>query len=205
MPVGVRLAAGRDERSGRHHVGAAILGSNVGSLLFPFRNLINLILVSATGISFTAYRAAALVPQLLAAVGVGALLVYRTRHRVAELSSFSEAALPAAEFDSNAPKRATRLALVGGALAAGGAATAVVVELAGGDVAPVFAVTTAIVAACAISSERQGTRPLDLARSIPPGGVAIVGIAAIAIGPMAGLAALVPDPRRPSRRSSPCP
>ena len=69
-----------------------------------------------------------------------------------------------------------------------------VVGFAGGDVAPVFAVATAIVAGCAIASERQGTAPLDLARSIPLGGVAIVAVAAILVGPMAGLAAWVPDP-----------
>jgi arsenical pump membrane protein len=194
VPVGLRLAAGQDKRSSRNQLGAAILGSNVGSLLFAFSNLTNLILVSATGISFAAYLAAALVPQLLAAVGVGALLVYRTRRRAAGPSSSLELAMPAG-FDSNTPERATRLTLVGGAIAAVGALSAVVVGLAGGDVAPVFAIATAIVAGCAIASERQGTRPRDLARSIPPAGIAIVALAAIAIGPMADLADFIPNPQ----------
>jgi arsenical pump membrane protein len=194
VPVGLRLAAGRNERFSRDHLGAAILGSNVGSLLLPFSNLTNLILISATGVSFAAYVAAALVPQLLAAVGVGALLAYRTRRRVARSSSSLGTAVPAPEFDGTSPERATQLTLLGGAAAAVGAISAVVVGFAGGDVAPVFAVATAIVAGCAIASERQGTAPLDLARSIPLGGVAIVAVAAILVGPMAGLAAWVPDP-----------
>lgn len=146
-------------------------------------------------ISFAAYVAAAFVPQLLAAVGVGALLASRTHRRVAGPSFCLAAATPTVEFDPTLHEKATRLALAGGAVAAIGAIAAVAVGLAGGDVAPVFGIATAIVAACAIASERPGTRPLDLARSIPPGGVAIVGIAAIAIGPMAGRALLVPDPQ----------
>lgn len=50
VPVGLGLAASRNEGSGRHHLGAAILGSNVGSLIFPFSNLTNLILVSTTDV-----------------------------------------------------------------------------------------------------------------------------------------------------------
>ena len=195
VPVGLRLAAGRDERSSHDHLGAAILGSNVGSLLFPFSNLTNLILVSATGLSFAAYLTAAALPQLLAAVGAGALLVHRTRRRAAGPTSSLEAAMPAADFDSIADERTTGLTLVGGGIAAAGALSAVVVGLAGGDVAPAFAVAAAIVAGCAVASERPGTRPLDLARSIPPAGMAIVAIAAIAGGPMAGLAAFIPDPQ----------
>lgn len=79
VPVGLRLAGEEDEQSGRNHLGAAILGSNIGSLLFPFSNLTNLIVVSATGISFGAYLAAAWLPQLAAAFGVGFLLLFRTR------------------------------------------------------------------------------------------------------------------------------
>ena len=48
--VGIGVAGRRaDER--RWQLGSAILGANVGSLLLPFSNLTNLILVSATGIS----------------------------------------------------------------------------------------------------------------------------------------------------------
>ena len=165
VPVGLRLAAGRNERSGRDHLGAAILGSNVGSLLFPFSNLTNLILVSATGISFAAYVGAALVPQLIAAVGVGVLLVYRTRRRAASHTPLSQVAAPAGDRDITEPEPTTRLAMVGGAAAAVGAISAVVVGLAGGDVAPVFAIVSAVVAGCAIASERPGTHPLDLART----------------------------------------
>jgi len=195
VPVGLRLARGRDERSGRNHLGAAILGSNVGSLLFPFSNLTNLILVSATGISFGTYLATAVVPQIVAAVGVGGLLAHRSRRRIAKPPSPQETPLRLAELDRNLFEQAGRLALLAGASAAVGALSAVVVGLAGGDVAPVFGLTAAIAAGCAIASGRPGARPLDLARSIPLSGVAIVGMAAIAIGPMASLAALIPDPQ----------
>lgn len=191
VPVGLHLSAGRDDGSARDHLGAAILGSNVGSLLFPFSNLTNLILVSATGISFAAYVGAALVPQILAAVGVGVLLAYRTHRRAAGATSPLAAALPPLD---NTRQPATRLTIVGGAVASIGAIAAVVVGLAGGDVALAFAITTAIVAGCAIASERPRTRPLELARSIPPAGVVVVALAAILVGPMAGLAAWFPDP-----------
>lgn len=197
VPVGLRLAAGRHQRSSLDHLDAAILGSNVGSLLFPFSNLTNLILVSATRISFGAYVAAAVMPQFLAALGVTALLAHRIRRGITGPASALKSAMPAAEFDEfdgSATQRATPLALVGGAVAALGAISAVVVGLAGGDVAPIFAISAAIVAGCAIASGRDST-PADLARSIPPGGVAIIAIAAMAVGPMAGLASLVFDPQ----------
>jgi Na+/H+ antiporter NhaD/arsenite permease-like protein len=60
---------------------AAVLGSNLGSLLFPFSNLTNLLLVAATGISFAAYVSAALAPQLVVVVvGVGVLWLAGRRH-----------------------------------------------------------------------------------------------------------------------------
>ena len=42
--------AGQKAAQRRWHLGAAMLGSNVGSLLFPFSNLTNLVLVGAAGI-----------------------------------------------------------------------------------------------------------------------------------------------------------
>lgn len=51
--VGIAVAADRDEER-RWQLGGAILGANVGSLLLPFSNLTNLVLVAATGIGFVA-------------------------------------------------------------------------------------------------------------------------------------------------------
>ncbi len=64
--VGIAVAGPRAwER--RWQLGCAILGANVGSLLLPFSNLTNLVLVSASGIGFAAYVRAAVWPQVAAA------------------------------------------------------------------------------------------------------------------------------------------
>lgn len=63
--------------SSADQVDAAIYGSNVGSMLFPLSNLTNLLVVSASGVTFAAFVGAAALPQLAAAVVVGALLYRR--------------------------------------------------------------------------------------------------------------------------------
>ena len=190
VPVGLRVASTQDDQSSMDHLGAAILGSNVGSLLFPFSNLTNLILVSATGISFGAYLGAAWLPQILAALAVGVLLVFRTR-RAAEHQTPADHAVSGAPSVASSPRPAA-LTLGGGAVALAGAISAVVIGLAGGDVAPVFAATTAVVAGCAIAVNGRPIGTLELARSIPLGGVAVVLFAAIAVGLFGGLARHLP-------------
>jgi arsenical pump membrane protein len=190
VPVGLRVASTQDDQSSIDHLGAAILGSNVGSLLFPFSNLTNLILVSATGISFGAYLGAAWLPQILAALAVGVLLVFRTR-RAAQHQTPAEPAVPGAPSVAPSPRPAA-LTLGGGAVALAGAISAVVVGLAGGDVAPVFAATAAVVAGCAIAANGGPIGPLELARSIPLSGVAVVLFAAVAVGLFSGLASHLP-------------
>jgi hypothetical protein len=198
-PAGARegIALADEGAPGRHHLAAAILGSNVGSLLFPFSNLTNLIVVSATATPFAAYVAAAWAPQLLAAVAVGVLLVRRSPSPAVTdpppTAGGPDRWLPRTDPTTSRPARA---AILGGATAVIGALVAVVVGLAGGDVAPVFAIASAIVAGCAIGGDRAGTLGLAaLGRSIPPSGIVIVLFAALAGGPIESLAAMLPDPQ----------
>lgn len=190
VPVGLRVASTQDDQSSLDHLGAAILGSNVGSLLFPFSNLTNLILVSATGISFGAYLGAAWLPQILAALAVGLLLVFRTK-RASEHEAPADEAVASAPLVEPSP-RPTALTLGAGVVALAGAMSAVVVGLAGGDVAPVFAATAAIVAGCAVAADGHPIGTLELARSIPLSGVAVVLFAAIAVGLFGGPAGHLP-------------
>ncbi|HTS14141.1 MAG TPA: hypothetical protein VMH24_00620, partial [Candidatus Sulfotelmatobacter sp.] len=78
---------------------------------------------------------------------------------------------------------------------AGGALAAIAVGLAGGDVAFVFAITTAVVVTLAVVSRRPGAGAGDLLRSIPPAAVAVVLFAAVAVGPARGVAAMLPRPQ----------
>jgi arsenical pump membrane protein len=186
VPVGLRLASSIDEQSGQDQLGAAILGSNVGSLLFPFSNLTNLILVSATGISFGAYIAVSWLPQAAAALGVGILLRWRTTRR-------SQEASPVQTRVSQPRQPPTVLATVAGVVAVTGAVSAVVVGLVGGDIALVFATTAAIVTGCAVGSSQREVGSRELLRSIPLAGVAVVLFAAIATAQLTGLGAHLPD------------
>jgi arsenical pump membrane protein len=189
-PVG--LAVARRWRVGeRVHLGAAILGSNVGSMLFPFSNLTNLLLVAGTGIGFTTFVATAALPQLLAAVAVGALLVRRVH--TAQLLPGRSADVPVeilpGEVDVR-PPRPDRVTLLAGGIAVFGAVAAVAVGIAGGDVALVFAAVAAAVAALALTD--GAATPTGLLRSIPISGVVVVLAAAIARQPMIDLAAGLP-------------
>jgi len=193
VPVGVRLADPQNDESRQDQLGAAILGSNVGSLLFPFSNLTNLILVSATGISFGAYVATSWLPQLGAALVVGLLLVLRTRRREhPSVAADPSPAVAGGVADAVLAAR-SRLTLGAGVIALIGATTAVVLGLAGADVAPAFALSAALVAGCAIAAGRGGIGTPELVRAIPVSGVAVVLVAAIAVGPLGGLAGLLPD------------
>lgn len=192
VPVGLRLAARRGREAAASQVFGAILGANVGSLLFPFSNLTNLVLVAATGTTFAAYVGAAWWPQVLAIAGTALLLAVRARATVQDepLKDFPEDARAALD-RSDAP----RWTLLGGLAAAAGAVAAIIVGLAGGDVAVVFAVTAAVVVTSAVASGRPGVGASDVLRSIPPVAVAVVLFAAVAVGPASGLASLFPSPQ----------
>lgn len=191
VPVGLRLADPNSEDSRQDHLGAAILGSNVGSLLFPFSNLTNLILVSATGVSFGAYFAAAWFPQIAAALVVGVALVFRTRHH--DRSAVEPVPESTTVMAGLGRGRTSRLTVYAGIVAFVGAISAVIVGLAGGDIAPVFAVSAAAISGFAIASGSEGVGVRQLARSIPLSGVVVVLFAAVAIAQLAGVAAGLPD------------
>jgi arsenical pump membrane protein len=191
VPVELRLAAGHSRQAAAAQVFGAILGANVGSLLFPFSNLTNLVLVAATGTAFGAYVGAALWPQLLAIAGTALLLGVRARATQDEPLKVEPEAADAALDRATVP----RATVVGGLAAAAGAVAAIVVGLAGGDVAVVFAVTAAVVVTCAEVSGRPGAGASDVLRSIPPVAVAVVLFAAVAGGPASGLASAFPSPQ----------
>lgn len=186
--VGIAVA-GERRAERRWQLGGAILGANVGSLLFPFSNLTNLVLVGATGVGFAAYTAVAAGPALASALVVGLLLAARARGALAVPT-------PPAGPDGN-PCGAATGSLDGRALAAGGVAllgaiAAVVAGLAGADIAVPFAASGGILAGAAVADGRLGVRML--ARSIPLTGLGVVALAAVASGPMGTAAAWLPRP-----------
>jgi len=196
-PVGLAIAR-RWGAAERIQTWAAILGSNVGSMLFPFSNLTNLLLVAGTGLGFTAYVEAAWAPQVAAGAAVGLLLVWRRRAESDahpdDPSPTTTAAVGAPGITPDMEEGPDPITLAAGAVAALGAVAAVVVGVVGGDVALTFAVVTAIVAGLAVL---DGAAQLPgLVRSIPISGVVIVLFAALARGPMVELAGGLPDLER---------
>ena len=187
--VGIAVAEGRDEER-RWQLGGAILGANVGSLLFPFSNLTNLVLVAATGIGFTAYVALAAGPALAAALAVGLLLATRARRGISDPAAAPEPAvvLPAPEAFSVTDSTAR----AAGGVALLGAVAAVAAGLAGADVAVPFAISGGILAGAAVGSGRLGLR--SVGRSIPIAGLGVIAIAVIASGPIGIAAGLLPRP-----------
>ena len=190
MPVGLAVA-GRWRTAQRSQFWAAIAGSNVGSMLFPFSNLTNLLLVAGTGVGFTTFVGTAWAPQFAAAAAVGILLALRWRTKPAEDGLAIAAADPAPR---SSPLRAPTVTLVAGGVAAVGACAAVVIGVVGGDVALTFAVISGLVVALAVGNGAVG--PGSLVRSIPIAGVAVVLFAAATRGPMVDLAGGLPDLER---------
>lgn len=190
----VGLAVGGARRAERDaQLGAAIVGSNVGSLLFPFSNLTNLVLLAGAGIGFGAYVDAALVPQIATAATVGVVLAWRSRRRLAEPErpDQSDRSPTAAEDELRSIDPPARLA---GAIVLAGSVAAVAVGFAGGDIAAVFVLTAALVAGLAAGAGRA--TPRRLLRSVPLLGVAVIVLAVVLGGPMAALATRLPAPAR---------
>ena len=188
--VGIAVAGGRSEER-RWQLGGAILGSNVGSLLLPFSNLTNMVLVSASGIGFAAYVGIAALPQIAAALAVGALFALRA-YGVLEASpetAAEEAHDPVRVGTVVVPEATARVA---GGVALLGATAAVVVGLAGGDMAVPFAASAAALVGTALATGRLAIR--TVLHSIPLAGVAVIGVAAVAAGPMGLVAARLPQP-----------
>ncbi|PZR64789.1 MAG: hypothetical protein DLM71_01695 [Chloroflexi bacterium] len=186
----VGISVGRSAEERRWQLGGAILGANVGSLLFPFSNLTNLVLVASSGMGLATYVAFAAAPQVAAALVVGLLLVARAR------GSLTELPVPAAGADLR-PAAAARpsmgsAGLLAGAAALMGAAGAIWLGLIGGDMAVPFAVSAGLVAGPAVAAGRIPVRAL--LRAAPLAGLGIVAGAAIAAGPIRQLAGLMPHP-----------
>lgn len=182
--VGIE-AAGKREAERRWQLGGAILGANVGSLLFPFSNLTNLVLVAASGLGFATYVAAAAGPQLAAAIAVGLLLALRSRAgmgpRLASdrvVPSQPEAQSPASGPASDSGTG--RAALLAAGVALAGAGAAIGFGVVGLDMALPFAASAGILTAAALVSRRLEVG--SVARSLPLGGLAIVLGAALFSG-----------------------
>jgi arsenical pump membrane protein len=175
--------AGSRERRGQ--IGAAIVGSNVGSLLFPFSNLTNLVLVTATGIGFGAYVSASILPQLVAALAGGVLLAGSVR-RPAPGGVDIEAP------HSPRPGSLDLSSAAGGAIAAVASVAAVAIGFGGGDVVISFAIASGAVTAIALAAGRTAVG--TVARTLPIAGLTVVLGATALAGPLAALAARLPPP-----------
>ncbi len=187
--VGIAVAADRDKER-RWQLGGAILGANVGSLLLPFSNLTNLVLVAATGIGFAQYVGLAVGPQVAAAIAVGLLFAMRAR---AAIPDAPEAGVLVADSVASGATRVTdSTARAAGGVAVLGAMAAVAAGLVGADVAVPFAISGGILAGGAVMTGRLGVRAI--VRSIPLAGLAVIAIAVIASGPIAIAAGLLPRP-----------
>jgi arsenical pump membrane protein len=186
--VGIAVARD-DDRERRWHLGGAILGANVGSLLLPYSNLTNLVLVSASGVGFAAYVGLALWPQLAAALAVGALFAIRARGSgVGRVYAHRTVSEPVA---TTRPRRLDTAGRAAGAVALVGAASAMAAGLGGADVAVPFAISAGVLAGFAAASGRLAVR--DLVRSIPVAGPAVIGFAAIASGPITVATGVLPQ------------
>ncbi len=179
VPVGLSLAR-RGLASTAEQVDAAIYGSNVGSLLFPFSNLTNLLVVAASGVSFASFVAAAAVPQLAATLAVGGLLWWRLRGRSVASSRVPEA-----------PPVTTFAGLLAGGVALLAAMAALALGFAGGDVVLAFVVGSSVVAGIGLLA--GGTSVRQLATGLPLSAIGIVLVAALLRGPAAHVAGLLPS------------
>ena len=181
--------AGDRDHERRWQLGGAILGANVGSLLLPFSNLTNMVLISASGIGFAAYVGAAVWPQIAAALAVGVLFALRARRVVTDAADPRGEAtrdpVPGLVSGQDATAR------VAGGVAVLGALAAVVVGVEGGDMAVPFAASAAVLIGVSVATGRLAVR--TVLRSIPLAGVTVIVFASVASGPIS-FAAGRPEP-----------
>jgi Na+/H+ antiporter NhaD/arsenite permease-like protein len=196
VPVGLAIAR-RHGREGRSHVAAALVGANVGSLVFPFSNLTNLVLVAGTGIGFGAFVAEAWLPQVAAALGAGVVLALRARSLERRGASDDERATsverrhPTEVGDDEAGPLGP-FGVASGALAVVGALGAVVLGFAEGDVASELTMVAATITALALVDGRL--RLPSVARAVPVAPVLVLLAAAVLREPIASLAGYLPRP-----------
>jgi arsenical pump membrane protein len=190
----VAMAIGRDRVERRWQLGAAVLGTNIGSLLFPFSNLTNLILVSAAGMSLGTYLAGSIPAQLAAAVAAGVLLVARFVHEQdSDLDDRPTSDDPPVRFvpDSIDPARPVdRAPMLAASIAAAAAVVAIIAGFAGGSLVAPFIAASAVLVAWSIGSGRISPRAIVAA--IPWKPLGIVVLAALASGPISAVAAGIP-------------
>jgi arsenical pump membrane protein len=187
--VGIAVARDREDER-RWQLGGAILGANVGSLLLPYSNLTNLVLVSASGVGFAAYVGLAVWPQLAAALVVGSLFAIRARgSAVGRLDGGQPAHDDVA---TTPPQELGTAGRAAGVVALVGAVSATAAGLIGADMAVPFAISAGVLAGCAVASGRLAVR--DLARSVPVAGLMVIGLAAIASGPITVATEVLPRP-----------
>ena len=203
LATSVGLAASRSSLERRWHLGSAILGSNLGSLLLPYSNLTNLVVASAAGIAFGVYVGLALVPQLVAALVGGLVLAGRIRSQrsQAEIARNDVPTDPDPPTDvgprtipSGPASRAGASGAEVGALvvAVAASALAVVTGLLGGDLAVPFAVAAAILAGAAIRGGRLHAE--HIARAVPLGAIAVILAAAAFLGQVGAAGSALPVP-----------
>lgn len=185
-------AAGEDQEERRWQLGGAILGSNVGSLLLPFSNLTNMVLVSATGMGLAAYVGLAVWPQLAAALAVGLLLAVRARKPIAR-GLTADGSQHQVRLITEPPGILGKQAGVAGVAALVSAAAAVAVGLVGGDMAVPFAIAASLLATAAVASGRLTISAII--RTVPLAGLVIIVLAAVASAPMATVGGLLPQPQ----------
>ncbi len=187
LATSVGLAASRSTLERRWQLGAAILGSNLGSLLLPYSNLTNLVVASAAGVAFGTYVGVAILPQVVAALVGGIVLARRIRSQESEQD--------VDDMPSSVPLRdrgATWEELAALLVAVTASAAAAVVGLLGGDLAVPFAFAAAILGGAAVAGGRL--RAIRLGHSIPLGGIAVILAAAAFLGPAGAIGAAFPVP-----------
>lgn len=187
--VGIEVA-GDQPVERRWQLNAAILGANVGSLLLPFSNLTNLVLVSASGISFVDYVGLSVGPQIAIAVALSALLVIRAG-RALRAETVPHEVGRRDPIATETPIAHPASSIVG-AVACAGALLAVAAGLTGLDMAIPFAVSAGLAAGIAISAGRL--RPRTVLESIPASGLAVVLGAAVLSALIDTAAVSIPQP-----------
>jgi arsenical pump membrane protein len=192
----VAMAIGRDRGERRWQLAAAVVGSAVGSLLFPFSKVTNLVLVAGSGIGLGAYLGAAVPAQIAAALAGGAMLVLRfVGDQDADRDDSPGAEDPPVRYG---PARGQgsgpvdQASLLAASLAGAVAVVAVVSGLAGGSMVWPFLAGSAILVGWAIAIGRLEVD--TLARTAPVGAFAVVVVAGLLAGPIGSVTGLLPRP-----------
>jgi arsenical pump membrane protein len=192
----VSMAIGRDHGERRWQLAAAIVGSNVGSLLFPFSNLTNLVLVAGSGIGLSAYLGAAAPALIAAAVAGGALLgVGFVQDQDADRDDGPAADDPPIRYAparGDRPEPVDQAAILAAAVGVAVSIVSIVSGLTGGSVVWPFLAGSAILVGWSIAVGRLD--PAVLRRTAPVGAFGVIVVAGVLVGPLAGVAGFIARP-----------